>query len=103
MSNESPMAEWRQIALIAWFLVFGLIELVVALLAAYVFHAPRSVLLVLLPTLLLMPFDPSTPSAVGMIVEGAVLFGGTFVLYGALGCIVGLQVRLTAAIRAKER
>lgn len=74
-----------------WFLIFGcvgvLVALVLLVLASRQLVRP-SVLLILWPTSIAGLADPSTTW--DKILTGSFEFGGNFLLYGAIGTLVGL-------------
>jgi len=83
----------RRTPLIAWFLGFGILDLVAALVLAYVFHIDSPIFRYLLPTLALWGDNPAAPQGFGAILAFLFLFGGSFVLYGLLGVVLGLTAR----------
>lgn len=75
----------------AWFVAFGLLDVATALFLAFVLHIQSRVLLFLLPPLALW-FDPSTPTGFS---ASLWLFGMSFLVWGLVGLLVGLIMRLT--------
>lgn len=75
-----------------WFVGIGTAEMAIALMAAYVVHAPLPILRILLPTLVLF-FDPSPPTVGTLVAEGVILFGGSFAIWGMIGLALGALIR----------
>ena len=88
--------ELSKTPLFAWFVAFGLLDIATALFLAYVLHIQSSILLLLLPPLALWGDNPSTPEGFGAILVSLWLIGGSFLLWGFVGFLVGLIVRLAA-------
>jgi hypothetical protein len=96
MGDSAPTSptEQHRTPLWVWFVAAGLLELAIALIAALVFRAPASVFRVLLPTIMFFGVDPSTPSFTTQIIQGVILFGGSFLIYGTIGLVAGTVTRL---------
>lgn len=92
-SASSTVTKRRSFPLWMWFAGFGAAEMAIALTAAYLFHAPPAVLQILLPTLAFFGVDPSTPTGMALVVDGVILFGGSFVIWGMVGFVVGALIR----------
>ena len=75
-----------------WFIAAGTAAVLIAVIAAYVVHAPLWFIYWILPASKLM-FDPSPADLTKQVLQFFFLFGGTFVLYGAAGWIVGNAVQ----------
>ncbi|UWZ84726.1 hypothetical protein [Occallatibacter riparius] len=75
-----------------WFIAVGTAELLIALIAVYVIHAPLAVIFVLLPTSMLL-FDPSPADFTKQLFQALIMFGGTFLLYGTAGWFVGSGIQ----------
>ena len=75
-----------------WFVAAGTVALGAGLLAVYAVHAPLWLIFVLLPTSMLM-FDPSPVTLIGELVRWLVVFGGSFLLYGTVGWLIGSAVQ----------
>ena len=82
----------RRIPLWLWFVGIGALEMAIALIAAYVLHAPPQILRILLPTLVLF-FDPSPPTVMTLVAEAVILFGGSFAIWGMIGLALGALIR----------
>jgi|GEM_PF-6921363 hypothetical protein len=86
-----------------WFLISGCLGVLVALtlMTAATYHMVRpNILLVLWPPSIVGLADPSTLS--DKIVVALFEFGGNFILYGCVGTLVGLCVRLCFRRRFAE-
>jgi hypothetical protein len=97
----------RKIPLIAWFLGFGSLDLVTVFVLAYVLHLNSSpIFLYLLPPVALWGdfVDPGAASHHGFhaVLDVVFLFGGSFVLYGLLGVLLGLIGRLAISSRSPD-
>jgi hypothetical protein len=92
----------RRIPLIAWFLGFGILNsLALALIS--VLHPESPVPFCLMPTLILYGGNPSyTPHGFDLIFFLLTLYGVPFILYGLLGVILGLVVRLAMSFRSPD-
>jgi len=75
-----------------WFVAAGTAAVLIAVIAAYVVHAPLWFIYSILPTSMLM-FDPSPADLATQVFQFFFLFGGTFVLYGAAGWFVGNAIQ----------
>lgn len=99
-SPSSTVTKRHRVPLWMWFAGFGAAEMAIALMAAYLFPAPPAVLRILLPTLAFFGVDPSTPTGMALVVDAAILFGGSFAIWGTVGLIVGaLRLIVGALIR----
>lgn len=99
--NEAFVKE-KPMPLLTWFLGFGFFDLLVGAIAAYALHAPVKMLLVLLPTLTLWGDNPDTPHGLATMMAGLLVFGGSFLLYGLAGIIVGLITRIAIGSIARS-
>jgi hypothetical protein len=88
----------RRTPLIAWFLGFGVLDSATALVLGYVFHVGSPIVLYLLPPLSLFGDDPDG----GTVLDAILVFGGSFVLYGLLGVLLGLIVRSDINFRSPD-
>jgi hypothetical protein len=93
MGSDSVATGSKKASPWLWFLGTGIGEMIVALIAAYGIHAPLPVLFVLLPTLMLLGVDPSPSSPMKELIQGLILFGGTFLLYGTVGWLIGSAIQ----------
>jgi hypothetical protein len=84
--ESAGISPWR------WFIAVGAGELLLALIAVYVIHAPLAVTFVLLPTSMLL-FDPSPADFTKQLFQALIMFGGTFLLYGTAGWILGSAIQ----------
>ncbi len=93
----------RRIPLIAWFLGFGILDSV-ALGLIFIFHLESSILLYLMPTVLFWGenLDGSLQGPFDNVHTFLILFGGSFVLYGLLGVLLGLIVRFAISSRSSD-
>ena len=82
----------RAIPLWLWFVGVGAADVAIALIAAYGVHARFAILWILLPALPLF-FDPSSPQGMALYLEGALLFGSAFAIWGTVGLIFGALLR----------
>ena len=101
ISDAPPVLGRQRTPLLAWFFIAGFGELAVALIAVYLVHAPLPVLLVFLPTLTLWGDNPATPQGFDAVIAGLFLFGGTFLIYGIAGLVVGLISRAWGSKRSR--
>jgi hypothetical protein len=95
----------RRIPLIVWFLGFGILDLAAVLVLAYVFHVGDSpVYLYLSPPLVFLVDNPGAPPQgfVVTILWYVFLWGGSFVLYGLLGVLLGSIVRFAVSFRSLD-
>jgi hypothetical protein len=102
ISDAPPVPDRHRMPLVGWFLIAGFVELAVALIAAYLVHAPLPILFVLLPTLNLWGDVPETPQGFDAVVAGLFLFGGTFLVYGTAGVVAGLIVQAWGSQRPRD-
>ncbi|MGA3069796.1 MAG: hypothetical protein ABSD43_06220 [Terracidiphilus sp.] len=92
----------RRTPLIAWFLGFGILNSL-ALALFSVLHPESSVPFCLMPTLILYGGNPSyTPHGFDLVLCFLILYGVPFIIYGLLGVILGLIVRLTMSFRSPD-
>jgi hypothetical protein len=92
----------RRTPLIAWFLGFGILNSL-ALALFSVLHPESPVPFCLTPTLILYGGNPSyTPHGFDLVLVFLILYGGPFVLYGLLGVLFGLAVRLAMSFRSPD-
>jgi hypothetical protein len=75
-----------------WFVAAGTAAVLIGVIAAYVVHAPLWFIYSILPTSMLL-FDPSPADFAKEVFQFFVLFGGTFVLYGTAGLLVGNAIQ----------
>jgi hypothetical protein len=75
-----------------WFVAAGTAAVLIAVIAAYVVHAPLWFIYSILPTSMLL-FDPSPADFAKEVFQFFFLFGGTFVLYGTAGWFVGSAIQ----------
>ena len=75
-----------------WFFGAGTAAVLIAVIAAYVVHAPLWFIFLIMPTSMLM-FDPSPADLAKQVFQFIVMFSGTFVLYGAAGWFVGNAIQ----------
>ncbi len=95
-TSENP-----RVPLVTWFLGFGGVYLV-GLVLVYVFDPGPPLLFYLQPMLALYGDNPATPSGFDIILDYLFFFGGSFVLYGLLGVLLGLVVRLAFNFRSSD-
>jgi hypothetical protein len=95
----------RKVTLIAWFLGFGILDSITALVLIYVFPGLASpVFIYLLPTLVFWGenLDGSLHGPFDNVRTFLLLIGGSFVLYGLIGVLLGLIVRSAASFRSPD-
>jgi hypothetical protein len=81
-----------------WFFAAGTAAVLIAIIAAYVVHAPLWFVYLIMPASMLM-FDPSPADLTTQVFRFLVLFGGAFLLYGVAGWFVGNAIQGWLACR----
>ncbi len=75
-----------------WFVVSGAAAVSLGAISAYVVHAPLWLTFILLP-ISISSFDPSPLDLTREILKSLFVFGGSFLLWGAAGWLVGNAIQ----------